>query len=469
MPPKAIALTIDELYKRFFNTIITARDIRAATKVEEFHGCTSRNEQMYFLRQFFHENCYKSVSAKLLATIYDTSEGNVRKIICRQKKGRKTHGRPLSLVVENENLLVAQILSKRDTSEFMTIPEIIKYVEEAFKLTITRGWVNSFVFRYKDDLKKSVITAQDQLRLQVPRVYLEEYLDLIEVIIEATPAELVYNIDETGLSDWEEKKPKTVIVPARIPDDELHYPVNRGIRHITLVVTISAGGDAFFPLVVTSDPSLENVFQLGIRRDIDLSLTVAGSSYISKEIFKDLIINKFIPQVQNDRESSGLKDAPAILFYDNCSSHLDDEMLRILAENLIIVITYPPHTSHVFQVLDLLLFGILKKYKKYIPKDDTISPKIDHLKRVFHSYEMSTCSSTIRSSFAKAGFVYYQKDEMNYLHLNRSKIENTKEFKEIWDINYPLEELSTRRKNQPRGWINKQYFSKKFQKKVLNQ
>lgn len=55
---------------------------------------------------------------------------------------------------------------------------------------------------------------------------------------------------------------------------------------------------------------------------------------------------------------------------------------------------------------------------------------LDHLKKVFHSYEMSTCSSTIRSSFAKAGFVYYQKDEMNYLQLDRSKIENSKEFNE---------------------------------------
>lgn len=78
-------------------------------------------------------------------------------------------------------------------------------------------------------------------------------MNLVEKII-------VYNIDETGLSDWENRKPKIVIVPKDLENEDLHYPVNRGIRHITLVVTISKGGESYFPLVVTSDPSLEHIF-----------------------------------------------------------------------------------------------------------------------------------------------------------------------------------------------------------------
>lgn len=98
--------------------------------------------------------------------------------------------------------------------------------------------------------------------------------------------------------------------------------------------------------------------------------------------------------------------------------------MEILADNLILVITYPSHTSHILQVLDLLLFGVLKVYKKSVPKNDQISAKIDHLYRVFHAYELSTCSTTIRSSFERAGFQYYQKDGGNYLKLNRNKNEN---------------------------------------------
>ena len=63
----------------------------------------------------------------------------------------------------------------------------------------------------------------------------------------------------------EERKPKTVIVPEEIDTGNLHYPVDRGIKHVTLLVTVSGGGDACFPLAVTKEPELEKIVQMGIR------------------------------------------------------------------------------------------------------------------------------------------------------------------------------------------------------------
>lgn len=134
---------------------------------------------------------------------------------------------------------------------------------------------------------------------------------------------------------------------------------------------------------------------------------------------------------------------------------------------MILVITYPSHTSHVFQVLDLLLFGVLKINKKHIQKNDSLSPKIDHLFRIFQAYEQSTCSTIIRSSFKRAGFDYVNKGGLNYLQLNRTKIENSENFKEIWNFNYPEEKLTTRRRNQKWGWINKDYFPEGFKKNII--
>lgn len=78
---------------------------------------------------------------------------------------------------------------------------------------------------------------------------------------------------------------------------------------------------------------------------------------------------------------------------------------------------------------------------------------------------MSTCSTTIRCAFEKAGFEYYKKNKLNYLKLNRQIIENSPSFQELWEINYPEEKLSTRRKNSKRGWLNEQFFSQEFKKK----
>jgi hypothetical protein len=36
----------------------------------------------------------------------------------------------------------------------------------------------------------------------------------------------LYNLDETGLSDWEDSKPKPVAVPTTLGDAMIHSPVN---------------------------------------------------------------------------------------------------------------------------------------------------------------------------------------------------------------------------------------------------
>ena len=54
------------------------------------------------------------------------------------------------------------------------------------------------------------------------------------------------------------------------------------------------------------------------------------------------------------------------------------------------------------------------------------------------------------------------------MKFDRSKIENSSGFKEIWNIDYPETKVSTRRRNQKRGWVNKEYFSFEIQRKILN-
>lgn len=465
MPPKAPPLTIDELYEGCKGTLVSARDIRAMTRDECFQLCESRNEQIVFAKYFIQENCFISAPPKTLAVIFNITPSIVSKVLSKAKTNQKEIGRPLKINPDHEKIVVEEILAKRETYDFMSIGQIIDFIEVTFQKTVTKGWVNSFIFRHKNELAKTVIEPIDDSRLKVPRKFLQDFLDLIENIISITPAELIYNIDETGLSDWEERKSKTVVVPTELAKNKLNYPIDRRNKHVTLVVTISAGGDAYFPMAITSDPTLDQIFDLGIRRDTDLILQVSNSSYVNKQIFNNHIINNFIPQVEIDRKFVNLMDNPAILFFDNCSSHLDEELLQTLAQHMIIVIAYPSHTSHVFQVLDLLLFGVLKVHKKYLKKNDQIPHKIDHLYRIFQAYEQSTCSTTVRSAFRKAGFEYFEKDGLNYLKLNREKIEKSANFQEIWDFNYPEENLTPRRKKQKRGWINKEYFPEEFQQK----
>jgi hypothetical protein len=46
---------------------------------------------------------------------------------------------------------------------------------------------------------------------------------------------------------------------------------------------------------------------------------------------------------------------------DNRSFHVTDDVIRLLTEARERVITFAPHTTQIFQILDLKLFGVLKR------------------------------------------------------------------------------------------------------------
>jgi hypothetical protein len=52
---------------------------------------------------------------------------------------------------------------------------------------------------------------------------MKEYVPLV-------PTELLFNIYESGLSDWEERKPKRILIPIEAKATTLHYSTSPKIR-----------------------------------------------------------------------------------------------------------------------------------------------------------------------------------------------------------------------------------------------
>ena len=242
--------------------------------------------------------------------------------------------------------------------------------------------------------------------------------------------------------------------------------VSRRIKHVTFLLTISAAGDAYFPTIFWNDAKANDIFNKGIRKGIDLTIIIGNTSYVTKETFTDYVSSNFIPLVIETRKIDGCADKPALLFYDNCQAHIDEDLLRNLAENKILVITYPPHTSQIFQALDRLTFSLIKEKKRHALKDDDENPLIDHIRRIFKGYEESTTSENVRAAFTHTGFNQIEIDGVKYLQVDEDKIRNFSEFKEIWEINFPEENLTPRRKNQRWGWINEEFFPEEFRRMI---
>jgi hypothetical protein len=133
----------------------------------------------------------------------------------------------------------------------------------------------------------------------------------------------------------------------------------------------------------------------------------------------------------------------------------------------ILVIPYPPDASYIFQILDVLLFGISKKAKKYQRRNDTLRREVDHVLRLFRPYEQATASTTIRASWLKTGFDYETRDAATYLIVNGTKIRQGDAFREMWLSDYHPPRISKKRVSQRWGWINEHLF-RKMEKRFLN-
>jgi hypothetical protein len=194
--------------------------------------------------------------------------------------------------------------------------------------------------------------------------------------------------------------------------------------------------------------SARKLFDTGARDHIDLIIKVRQPAYATAELFHRYITEVVFPALETNRQLPGCENKLCILFCDNCLIHCRDQLFKEFAERGVSIITYPPHTSRLFQVLDLLLFGRLKAVKKYIPRADADPIDTDHLVKIFKTYELVTISTTVRASWKKAGFEYCKLDDTFQLLVNNGMIRDSPEFTEIWRMNFPLEGLSARRRVQ---------------------
>ncbi|OHT08942.1 hypothetical protein TRFO_22367 [Tritrichomonas foetus] len=211
------------------------------------------------------------------------------------------------------------------------------------------------------------------------------------------------------------------------------------------------------PLYLSTHPKINDIYQTGIRENYDLKTLHVKSAYMNEEIFYYYISEILVPYVNNKRENLKIKKEKAVLLMDNLSSHISDRVMEELSPNNIYIITFPPHTSHIFQVLDVSIFGILKNYLKSLPHKASLHVQVDLCWRTFRAFELATCSTTIRSAFEKTGFII-QHTNSKKIEINEEKIRNSSDFKELFQKNIQIENISQRRRSAKWGFVNQRYF-----------
>jgi 2-methylisocitrate lyase-like PEP mutase family enzyme len=127
---------------------------------------------------------------------------------------------------------------------------------------------------------------------------------------------------------------------------------------------VSATGESLTPYILTSQDSpkvRERLKKHGVRFGTAFILTRRATPYVNAGIFAEHIRMVFIPNLNELRNLEQFADEDAVLLIDNCPSHVGDVILNLLREERVRVITWPLHTTQIFQELVASLFGVFKR------------------------------------------------------------------------------------------------------------
>jgi hypothetical protein len=130
-------------------------------------------------------------------------------------------------------------------------------------------------------------------------------------------------------------------------------------------------------------------------------------------------------------------------------------VIRILTEAGVRVITFAPHTTQIFMVLDLTLFGVLKQRPRYeLPFDD--DDAMDRfIMKVYHDFGETMIRPNIWGAFRALELEFDVRSVPYRLLFDEMKLRESSGFQEPSSVDFPLDQLLSQRRSARFGWINK--------------
>jgi hypothetical protein len=241
----------------------------------------------------------------------------------------------------------------------------------------------------------------------------------------------VFNLEEVGTSDLEDRKTKTIVIPTTMPGQTIHHEISRTVKHISVIACVSAAEESLAPsIIIFQAPTSvqERLKKEGVRFGTDFVLRSNPSAYINAEIFLDYIRTVFLANLAELRTLDAFTEETGVLLMANCPSHVIHDIIRLLTEAGVRVITLAPYPTQLFQVLDVTLFGVLKRRLGYkLPFDDE-KETVKFIMKVYHNFKQIMVESNIRGAFRAIGFEFDTEAEPYRLLSNEEKLRQSEGF-----------------------------------------
>jgi hypothetical protein len=79
---------------------------------------------------------------------------------------------------------------------------------------------------------------QENPQLEIPRSLLATMIACLSEHLPGSCAELVSNLDEVGISEWEDPAPRKVIVSVLMTDQTIYHRAHRNPKHMSVICCV---------------------------------------------------------------------------------------------------------------------------------------------------------------------------------------------------------------------------------------
>ena len=202
-----------------------------------------------------------------------------------------------------------------------------------------RDWLKSFLQRYPR-LKERFASNIKRSRAAVDEETVRSYIANLKTVVEGVPAENIWNLDETNLSDDPGKNRVIFRRGTKYPEKVCNFSKSS----TSLMMCGSAAGEILPPFVVYKANQLWNTCMEGGPKKCRYQSTKSG--WFDAVTFNEWFQSLLLPRL---KKLSGNK----VIIADNLSAHLNVSIFNKCKEEDIHFICLSPNSTHLTQPLDV--------------------------------------------------------------------------------------------------------------------
>jgi hypothetical protein len=149
--------------------------------------------------------------------------------------------------------------------------------------------------------------------------------------------EVMFNLPEVGISHWEDRKTRKVLVSATMRSQTIHHGISWIVKHISVIACISTARESLTPDMITLQDSAsvrEQLKKHSVQFWVDFVLKSNNKPSINAEIFLDYIQTIFLvlPTLVELRTLDEFGEEIGVSLMDNCPNHVIDDVIHLLTQ-----------------------------------------------------------------------------------------------------------------------------------------